>query len=308
MRKKHTNKKNIRSIVTGGAGFIGSNLVDKLVSLGHDVIVLDNESSECHDNFYWNVIAENYKYDITDYKLIEPIFKDIDFVFHLASDARVQPSINNPMKSFIDNSVGIANILELSRINNVKKVIFSSSSSIYGNNSIPNVESQTPDTLTPYSNAKLAGENLCKIYNSLYGLKTISLRYFNVYGDRQPTKGQYAPVIGLFLKQNELGEPLTIVGDGIQKRSFTHISDVVEANILAAFTEIKNEHYGSVFNIGTNYNISIKEIADLISDNQIFIDIRPGESRETLANIDKSSLVLGWNPRVKIEDYIKSQL
>ena len=297
-----------KCIVTGGAGFIGSHLVDKLILLGHDVIVLDNESSECHDSFYWNSLSENYKYDITDYKLIEPIFKDVDFVFHLASDARVQPSINNPMKSFIDNSVGIANILELSRINNAKKVIFSSSSSIYGNNSIPNIESQTPDALTPYSNAKLAGENLCKIYNSLYGLKTISLRYFNVYGDRQPTKGQYAPVIGLFLKQNKLGEPLTIVGDGIQKRSFTHISDVVEANILAAFTEIKDNDNGSVFNIGTNYNVSIKEIADLVSDNQIFIDSRPGESKETLANINKASLVLGWNPRVKIEDYIKSQL
>lgn len=297
-----------KCIVTGGAGFIGSHLVDKLILLGHDVIVLDNESSECHDSFYWNSLSENYKYDITDYKLIEPIFKNVDFVFHLASDARVQPSINNPMKSFVDNSVGIANILELSRINNIKKVIFSSSSSIYGNNSIPNIESQTPDALTPYSNAKLAGENLCKIYNSLYGLKTVSLRYFNVYGDRQPTKGQYAPVIGLFLKQNELGEPLTIVGDGIQKRSFTHISDVVEANILAAFTEIKDNDNGLVFNIGTNYNVSIKEIADLISDNQIFIDSRPGESKETLANINKASLILGWNPRVKIEDYIKSQL
>jgi UDP-glucose 4-epimerase len=297
-----------KCIVTGGAGFIGSHLVDKLILLGHDVIVLDNESSECHDSFYWNSLTENYKYDITEYKLIEPIFKDVDFVFHLASDARVQPSINNPMKSFIDNSIGIANILELSRINNVKKVIFSSSSSIYGNNYIPNIETQNSDPLTPYSNAKLAGENLCKIYYSLYGLKTISLRYFNVYGDRQPTKGQYAPVIGLFLKQNDLGNPLTIVGDGIQKRSFTHISDVVEANILAAFTEIKDEYYGSVLNIGTNYNISIKEIADLISDNQIMIDSRPGESRETLANIDKAFSILGWNPRVKIEDYIKSQL
>jgi len=297
-----------KCIVTGGAGFIGSHLVDKLILLGHDVIVLDNESSECHDSFYWNSLAKNYKYDITDYKLIEPIFKDVDFVFHLASDARVQPSINNPIKSFIDNSIGIANILELSRVNNVKKVIFSSSSSIYGNNSIPNLESQNPDPLTPYSNAKLAGENLCKIYYSLYGLKTVSLRYFNVYGDRQPTKGQYAPVIGLFLKQNELGKPLTIVGDGIQKRSFTHISDVVEANILAGFTEVKDKYYGLVLNIGTDYNMSIKDIADLISDNQITIDSRPGESKETLANIDKASSILGWNPRVKIEDYIKSQL
>jgi len=296
------------SLVTGGAGFIGSHIVDKLISLEHKVIVLDNESSECHDSFYWNNNAENYKYDVTDYKLIEPFFKDVDYVFHTASDARVQPSIQNPLQSFIDNSQGIANILELSRINKVERVVFSSSSSIYGKNNVPNFEGQNPDPLTPYSVAKLSGEKLCKIYHDLYGLETISLRYFNVYGERQPLKGPYAPVIGLFLRQLEDNEPLTIVGDGSQKRSFTHVSDIVEANILASINTIEKQHFGGAFNIGSNYNLSIKEIADLISDNQIFIDARPGESKETLANTDKALNILGWSSRVKIEEYIKSQL
>jgi UDP-glucose 4-epimerase len=296
------------SLVTGGAGFIGSHIVDKLISLNHRVIVLDNESSECHNNFYWNNNSENYKYDVTDYKLIEPFFKEVDYVFHTASDARIQPSIQNPLQSFIDNSRGIANILELSRINKVKRVIFSSSSSIYGKNIVPNIETQNPDPLTPYSVAKVSGERLCKIYYELYGLETISLRYFNVYGDRQPLKGPYAPVIGLFLRQVDNKEPLTLVGDGGQKRSFTHVSDVAEANILTATKKIDNQYFGGVFNIGTNYNLSIKEIADLLSDNQTFIDFRPGESKETLANIERANSILGWNPRVKIEDYIKSQL
>jgi UDP-glucose 4-epimerase len=296
------------SLVTGGAGFIGSHIVDKLIFLGHRVVVLDNESAECHESFYWNDKAENYKYDVTDYKLIEPFFKDVDYVFHTASDARVQPSIKNPLQSFIDNSKGIANILELSRINKVKRVVFSSSSSIYGKNSVPNIETQTPDPLTPYSVAKLSGERLCKIYYDLYGLQTISLRYFNVYGERQPLKGPYAPVIGLFLKQLKNSEPLTIVGDGSQKRSFTHVSDIVEANIVASIHPLEKHNFGEIFNIGPNYNLSIRKIANLISDNQIFIEDRPGESKETLSNTDKALSILGWSSKIKIEEYIKSQV
>lgn len=294
------------SLVTGGAGFIGSHIVDKLISLNHKVIVLDNESSECHNSFYWNNDSENYKCDITDYNIIKPFFNKVDYVFHTASDARIQPSIKNPLKSFMDNCYGISNILELSRINKVKRVIFSSSSSIYGKNNIPNIEDQNPDPLTPYSVAKLSGERLCKVYYELYGLETISLRYFNVYGERQPLKGKYAPVIGLFLKQKVLNQPLTIVGDGSQRRSFTHVSDIVEANILAATKKIDNKYFGGVFNIGNNYNISIKEIADMVSNNQIFINTRPGESKETLADINKASMILNWTPKIKIEQYMSS--
>ena len=184
-------------IVTGGAGFIGSNLVDKLIILGHNVICIDDESAECHEQFYWNDRAQNYKYDICDYDLIAPLFKDIDCVFHVASDARIQPAILNPKKSIQSNAVGTANVLELCRVNKVGRLIYSSTSSAYGKKSfIPNTETQQSDPLTPYSAAKVFGENLARVYYNLYGLETISLRYFNVYGNRQPLKGQYAPVIG----------------------------------------------------------------------------------------------------------------
>ena len=251
-------------LVTGGAGFIGSNLVDKLIDLGHNVICIDNESAECHEQFYWNPKANNYKYDICDYKQIEHLFNGIDYVFHIASDARIQPAILNPRKSIESNAVGTANVLELSRLAKVKKFVYSSTSSAYGKKAIlPNIETQPSDPLTPYSAAKVFGENLARVYYNLYGLETISLRYFNVYGDRQPLKGQYAPVIGLFLKQYHERKPLTVVGDGSQSRDFTHISDVVEANILAS--EVSHG-FGEVYNIGYGSNYSIIDIANMIYD------------------------------------------
>ena len=190
-------KYKMKYLVTGGAGFIGSNLVDKLISLGHDVICIDDESAECHEQFYWNDKAQNYKYDVCDYDLIAPLFGGVDCVFHVASDARIQPAILNPKKSIQSNAVGTANVLELCRVNNVDRLIYSSTSSSYGKRALlPNQETQTPDPLTPYSAAKVFGENLARVYYNLYGLKTISLRYFNVYGDRQPLKGQYAPRSG----------------------------------------------------------------------------------------------------------------
>jgi UDP-glucose 4-epimerase len=296
----------IRSLVTGGAGFIGSNLVDALIDLGHEVIVIDNESSECHDKFYWNPKAENYKYDICDYDLIAPLFKQVQYVFHLASDARIQPAILSPRKSIESNVSGTANVIELSRQNNIKRFIYSSTSSSYGTkNTIPNFEDQQPDPLTPYSSAKVFGEHLCKIYHSLYGLNTMSLRYFNVYGNRQPLKGQYAPVIGLFFKQKAEGRPLTIVGDGEQRRDFTYIDDVVNANILAAITEVDSTAFGEVYNVGNSSNHSINEIANMISTFQINIPQRIGESKETLSNTDKFRKTFGWKPTMDLPEWIR---
>lgn len=290
-------------LVTGGAGFIGSNLVDKLIELGHKVICIDNESAECHDQFYWNPKANNYKYDICDYEKIAPLFNGIDYVFHIASDARIQPAILNPRKSIESNAVGTANVIELSRINKVKRFIYSSTSSAYGKKAIvPNTETQPSDPLTPYSTAKVFGENLARVYYNLYGLETISLRYFNVYGDRQPLKGQYAPVIGLFLKQHEEGKPLTVVGDGSQRRDFTHISDVVQANILAS--EIK-DGFGEVYNIGYGSNYSILEIANMISNNIKFIPPRVGEVQETLASNAKFKELTGWTPNVPLVRWLQ---
>jgi UDP-glucose 4-epimerase len=289
-------------LVTGGAGFIGSNLVDKLIELGHKVICVDNESAECHEQFYWNPKANNYKYDICDYEKIAHLFNGIDYVFHVASDARIQPAILNPRKSIESNAVGTANVIELSRINKVKRFIYSSTSSAYGKKAIlPNVETQPSDPLTPYSTAKVFGENLARVYYNLYGLETVSLRYFNVYGDRQPLKGQYAPVIGLFLKQNEEGKPLTVVGDGSQRRDFTHISDVVQANILAS--EIK-DGFGEVYNIGYGNNYSILDIANMISNDIKFIPSRVGEVQETLASNEKFKELTGWIPKVPLTEWL----
>jgi len=289
-------------LVTGGAGFIGSNLVDKLIELGHKVICIDNESAECHEQFYWNPQANNYKYDICDYEKIAHLFNGIDYVFHVASDARIQPAILNPRKSIESNAVGTANVIELARINKVKRFIYSSTSSAYGKKAIvPNVETQPSDPLTPYSTAKVFGENLARVYYNLYGLETVSLRYFNVYGDRQPLKGQYAPVIGLFLKQNEEGKPLTVVGDGSQRRDFTHISDVVQANILAS--EIK-DGFGEVYNIGYGSNYSILNIANMISNDIKFIPSRVGEVQETLASNGKFKELTGWIPKVPLTEWL----
>jgi UDP-glucose 4-epimerase len=289
-------------LVTGGAGFIGSNLVDKLIDLGHNVICIDNESAECHEQFYWNPKANNHKYDICDYNKIEHFFNGIDYVFHIASDARIQPAILNPRKSIESNAVGTANVLELSRLAKVKKFIYSSTSSAYGKKAIlPNIETQASDPLTPYSTAKVFGENLARVYYNLYGLETISLRYFNVYGDRQPLKGQYAPVIGLFLKQYHESKPLTVVGDGSQRRDFTHISDVVQANILAA--ELSSG-FGEVYNIGYGSNYSILDIANMISNDVKFIPSRIGEVQETLASNEKFKGLTGWTPKVSLIEWL----
>jgi UDP-glucose 4-epimerase len=290
-------------LVTGGAGFIGSNLVDKLIDLGHNVICIDNESAECHEQFYWNPKASNYKYDICDYDKIENLFNGVDYVFHIASDARIQPAILNPKKSIQSNAIGTANVLELSRLAKVKKFVYSSTSSAYGKKSIlPNIETQASDPLTPYSAAKVFGENLARVYYNLYGLETVSLRYFNVYGDRQPLKGQYAPVIGLFLKQYHEGKPLTVVGDGSQRRDFTHISDVVQANILAS--EIK-DGFGEVYNIGYGSNYSILDIANMISNDIKFIPSRVGEVQETLASNSKFKDLTGWMPKVSLIEWFQ---
>lgn len=294
------------SIVTGGAGFIGSNIVDKLIDMGHEVIVIDNESSEAHENFYWNEKAKNYKYDICDYEKIRPLFDNVNYVFHLAAEARIQPAIINPMQAVKTNTYGTSVVLQCSREAGVDRVIYSTTSSYYGlKNSIPNIETQQEDCLNPYSVSKVAGDKLCKMYSNLYGLKTITLRYFNVYGDRQPVKGQYAPVIGLFLKQNLEGKKMTVVGDGLQRRDFTNIKDVVDANILAATSDLPESAFGEVYNIGCGTNYAILDIANMINPgNYEFIPPRLGESRQTLANIDKAKSVLGWQPKVSLKDYI----
>ena len=298
----------MKSLVTGGAGFIGSNLVDKLVEIGHEVIVIDNESAESNEQFYWNDKVQNYKYDIRDYENTRPLYEGVDYVFHLAAESRIQPAIENPINAVSLNSVGTCTVLQCSKEAGVKRVIYSSTSSGYGMNQSPNVETQPDDCLNPYSVSKVNGEKLCKMYTRLYGLPTISFRYFNVYGERQPLRGQYAPVVGIFLRQRAAGELLTIVSDGHQRRDFTYVGDVVNANILAATKEVDSEAFGELYNVGTGTNYSINQIAKMIGHPSVHIPPRPGEARTSLANNQKLCKTFGWEPTVKIEDWIKEKL
>jgi len=294
------------SLVTGGAGFIGSNLVDYLLKQGHTVVTVDNESAN-NEKFYWtheNGMALNVKGDITDYKFMKNVFTGVDYVFHLAAESRLQPAIENPIGAVEKNCVGTTVMLQCAREVGVKRFVYSSTSSAYGNNPYPNVETQPDDCLNPYSASKAAGEKFCKMYTDLYGLETVILRYFNVFGQRSPARGQYAPVIGIFQRQKEAGEPLTLVGDGSQKRDFIHVEDVARANYIAATVDL-GDHIGEVFNIGSGKNYSIKDIADVISDNQVFIPKRSGEMETTLADITKVESVMGWKPEIDVLEWIK---
>ncbi len=297
----------MKSLVTGGAGFIGSHIVDKLIQLGHEVVVIDNESAESNGKFYWHNKSQNHKLDICNYEKTRELYNNVDFVFHLAAEARIQPAIQNPLLTIKTNVLGTATVLQCARESGVKKVIYSSSSSGYGYNKTPNNENQLDDCLNPYSVSKISGEKLCSMYTKLFGLKTIIFRYFNVYGERQPLKGQYAPVVGIFLRQRSEGNPLTIIGDGEQRRDFTHVSDVVAANILAVTIEVDDQYYGQLYNVGPGKNYSINEIANTISNNQINIEPRIGEARETLADNSKIKSVFGWDAKINLMNWIAQQ-
>jgi len=297
-----------KALVTGGAGFIGSHIVDRLINMGVEVTVIDNEASDCHEQFYWNENANNHKIDICNYQEILPLFENIDVVFHLAAESRIQPAINNPTLAIKVNTLGTCNILQASRENKVKRVIYSSTSSAYGKKNIPpQNEKMIKDCLNPYSVSKTCGEELCKMYTELYGLETVFFRYFNVYGERQPTKGQYAPVIGLFLKQKKENIPCTVVGDGLQRRDYTHVSDVVQANLLAAKSDNK-QIAGQLFNVGSGINYNILEIVEMIKNDHVFIPHRIGEARETLSDITKIKTMLGWKKTVCLKKWIQKQL
>jgi len=295
------------SIVTGGAGFIGSHIVEKLKRLDHMVVVVDNEYSD-NDNFHWRKDTLNVNIDITDYKALKKAFTGADYIFHCAAEARIGPAIENPLNALNINTMGTCNVLQCAREVKAKKVLYSSTSSGYGLNEAPNVETQPDDCLNPYSVSKIAGEKLCKMYTDLYGLNTIIFRYFNVFGERAPRKGQYAPVTGIFLRQKAAGEPLTIVGDGEQRRDYIYVKDVANANVMAAISNPDDDAYGQVYNIGSGKNYSVNEIASFISDDTINIPPRIGEARNSLANIDKIQKTFAWKPEIDVEEWIKTQL
>jgi len=295
----------MKCLVTGGAGFIGSHIVDALVAKGYQVLVIDNESSIVHNNFYYNDKASYFKEDIADYDATRPLYEGVDYVFHCAAESRIQPAIENPLLAIRTNTFGTGVVLQCAREAGVKKIMYSSTSSGYGLVNTPPLDETMPDDcLNPYSVSKVSGEKLCGMYDKLFGVKTVIFRYFNVYGPREPLKGPYAPVVGLFLRQFKAQEPITIVPDGHQRRDFTHVNDVVRANLLAMESDV----HGELFNVGTGVNYSVLELADMISDNQVMIAPRLGEARVTLANNSKIRDMLGWVPTYKITDYIKEQL
>tara|TARA_Y100001973_G_C5205790_1_gene341491 strand:- start:385 stop:1275 length:891 start_codon:yes stop_codon:yes gene_type:complete len=293
------------SLVTGGCGFIGSHIVDKLVELGHEVRVIDDLSAQENEEFYYNDEATYWKKDISKDDCSDH-FIGVDYVYHLAARSRIQPTISSPSECFEVNVVGTQRVLEWSRLNSVKRVIYSSTSSLYGQqNTIPFEPNMPADCLNPYSMSKWMGEQVCKLYNQMYNLPCIVLRYFNVFGPREPVKGVYAPVIGLFKRQQSLDEEMTIVGDGLQRRDFTFIDDVVDANICSIQANTVNVPYG-VYNVGTGKNYSILEVAGMIGDKLRFVDKRPAEVRETLADIENTKKDLNWYPKYSLEEKINA--
>lgn len=293
----------IKSIVTGGCGFIGTHLVNRLVDLGHEVIVLDrvkpNEPNP-KVKYYLQDLSEKYL------KYIH-LFESVNNVFHLASEVSIPYCVDKPNESMANNVLSTMNILECSRVHNVDKFMFSSTSAVYGNTMfIPSYESNQVQCLNTYSISKYTGEQLCKMYYDLYGLKTVMFRYFNVYGEGQHKTGQYAPVMSIFKRQKNDKKPLTVVEPGYQTRDFVHVSDVVYANILASQKEL--DTYGEVFNVGTGEGTEIQIIADLISDYQTTIPKRPGEVLHSRANIDKIKEKLGWTFKVNVINWIKENL
>lgn len=291
-------------VVTGGAGFIGSNLVDRLVDDGYDVHVIDNISAGKRENI--NTQATLYEFDILNLKDIAPIIEGALYVFHLAAMPRVQYSIEFPEETFATNVTGTQNVLIAAKDGGVKKVIFSSSSSIYGDQEIMPLKEDMPAMpKSPYAMHKYMGEILCKQWSDIYELPTVCLRYFNVYGKRLDPVGPYALVIGIFMRLKKEGKPLSITGDGSQTRDFINVKDVVEANIKAATSDSVGN--GEVINIGYGSSYSIKELAETFGGPIEYIAPRL-EPKKSLADNTKARNLLGWIPKVSIEEGIKEIL
>ena len=293
----------MKCIVTGGAGFIGSNLTDRLIDGGHQVTIFDDLSTGFEENI--NSKATFYKVDISNMDDYYPYyFNDVGVIFHLACLARVQPSIENPMEYHNVNVNGTLNLLEMARKFNIKRFVFSSSSSVYGDaEQVPTTEECKLNPISPYALHKYIGEEYCKLYSKLYGIETVSLRYFNVYGERQPTEGAYCLVMGVFAQQLLNGELMTINGDGEQRRDFTYVGDVVDANIKCATIKMKWD--GDIINIGAGDNRSVNQIADLLGGDGSRIHRDPVvEPRVTKADNGKAKFLLNWKSTTTLEEWI----
>ena len=299
-------KKNVleKVVVTGGAGFIGSHLVKKLVELDYDVFVIDNLYSGKVKDIHPK--AKFFNLDVRELDKIRPVFKDAKYVFHLAAIPSVQFSIEHPTITNDVNVNGALNVLTAAKDAGVKRVIYSASSSVYGDvKKLPIIETKNPDPKSPYAVQKYMGELYCKMFAEIYGIETVCLRYFNAYGKGQSVTGAYSGVISIFLKQHKQGEKLTIIGDGKQTRDFVHISDVENANILAVKSDMVGK--GESINIGTGKRYSVKDIAGIIGGPIEYLLPRI-EPKDSLADISLAEFLLGWKPKIDLEKGLKELL
>jgi len=291
-------------LVTGGAGFIGSYVVRELLAQGYSVIVIDNLLSGKKANIPKGV--KFFKSDIRNLKEIEPIFKGVKYVYHLAAIPSVQYSIENPNETNEVNITGTLNVLLAAKKASVKRLVYSASSSVYGDvKKLPINESETAKPKSPYALQKYVGELYCKMFSEVYGLETVCLRYFNVYGYGQPSVGAYASVIAKFIDLKKRKKNLTIVGDGNQTRDFIHVTDVAKANVLAATSERVGN--GESINIGTGKKSSVKDIAKLIGGSIDYLPPRI-EPKDSLADISLAKFLLGFKPTLDLKDGLKSLL
>ena len=290
-----------KAVVTGGAGFVGSHIVDALVERGFEVHVIDNYAAGKREDRH-NPKATYHELDIRDFDKIAPVIAGAQYVFHEAALPRVQYSIEHPELTYSVNVNGLVSVLRAAHEGGVQRVVYAASSSAYGDQvALPLSEDLPAQPKSPYGLQKYIGELSCKLWSDVYGLSTVSLRYFNVYGPRFDPDGAYALVIGKFLKQKKEGTPLTITGDGTQTRDFTHVSDIVRANLLAA--EGANVGKGEVINIGAGRNVSVNDLAVLIGGPSTHVEPRL-EPHDTRADNRKAKELLGWEPTIKLEDGI----
>jgi nucleoside-diphosphate-sugar epimerase len=285
-------------LVTGGAGFIGSNLVNALIDRGLRVRIVDNITTGARGQVHPR--AELFEADIRDLESIRPAFVGVDCVFHVAALPRVPLSIEKPVETHMVNVIGTLNVLLAARDAHVRRVVYSGSSSAYGDQPrLPLREDMAPNPLNPYALQKLTGEQYTRLFHRLFSMQTVTLRYFNVFGPRMAHEGAYVTVISVFLRARREGKPLTIHGDGEQTRDFTHVYDVVRANLAAMDSTIAD---GRAINIGHGRNISINRVAQLIGGPTVNLPARPGDARDTLADNSEARRVLGWRPEVSFED------
>lgn len=299
----------MKTLVTGGCGFIGSHMVDRLVNDGHEVSIIDNLSSGSLRNIEHhkgNPKVHFHHVDFAEYDKIIPLFKGIDKVFHLGALADIVPSIEQPMKYHRANVDGTISVLEACRHNDVKRIIYAASSSCYGiPDTYPTPESQAISPQYPYALTKYVGEQYCMHWQQVYGLNVTSLRFFNVYGPRARTSGTYGAVFGVFLAQKLNGKPYTVVGDGKQTRDFTFVTDIVNACVTASD---RNDCGGEIMNVGSGNTYSVNRLVELLGGPVVYIPKRPGEPDCTFADTKKIQQRTGWKPLISLEEGVRIML